>query len=73
MLFANLTKSPEWSNRVGGNFKKAVDSIAMRRPLIRQPDLPDLWRSGEGPDKAECFLCNACLPDTSGIFSLDSP
>jgi 2,4-dienoyl-CoA reductase-like NADH-dependent reductase (Old Yellow Enzyme family) len=41
---------------------KAADFIAMCRPFIRQPDLPDLWRSGEGPDKAECISCNACLP-----------
>ena len=41
---------------------KAVDFVSMSRPLIRQPDLPHLWRSGEGPDKAECISCNACLP-----------
>jgi len=41
---------------------KAADFIGMCRPLIRQPDLPNLWRSGEGPDKAECISCNACLP-----------
>ncbi len=41
---------------------KAVDFVSMSRPLIRQPDLPILWRSGEGPDKAECISCNACLP-----------
>ena len=40
---------------------KAVDFISMSRPFIRQPDLPDLWRCGEGPDKAECISCNACL------------
>jgi 2,4-dienoyl-CoA reductase-like NADH-dependent reductase (Old Yellow Enzyme family) len=41
---------------------KATDFVSMARPLIRQPNLPDLWRSGEGPDKAECISCNACLP-----------
>jgi 2,4-dienoyl-CoA reductase-like NADH-dependent reductase (Old Yellow Enzyme family) len=41
---------------------KAADFVSMSRPLIRQPDLPILWRSGEGPDKAECISCNACLP-----------
>jgi 2,4-dienoyl-CoA reductase-like NADH-dependent reductase (Old Yellow Enzyme family) len=41
---------------------KAVDFVSMCRPLIRQPDLPSLWRSGEGPDKAECISCNACMP-----------
>jgi 2,4-dienoyl-CoA reductase-like NADH-dependent reductase (Old Yellow Enzyme family) len=41
---------------------KAADFVSLSRPLIRQPDLPNLWRSGEGPDKAECISCNACLP-----------
>jgi 2,4-dienoyl-CoA reductase-like NADH-dependent reductase (Old Yellow Enzyme family) len=41
---------------------KGADFVSMSRPLIRQPDLPHLWRSGEGPDKAECISCNACLP-----------
>jgi 2,4-dienoyl-CoA reductase-like NADH-dependent reductase (Old Yellow Enzyme family) len=40
----------------------AVDFVSMSRPLIRQPDLPNLWFSGKGPDKAECVSCNACLP-----------
>jgi 2,4-dienoyl-CoA reductase-like NADH-dependent reductase (Old Yellow Enzyme family) len=41
---------------------KVVDFVSMCRPLIRQPNLPSLWRSGDGPDKAECISCNACLP-----------
>jgi len=41
---------------------KSADFVSMSRPLIRQPDLPFLWRSGEGPDKADCISCNACLP-----------
>jgi 2,4-dienoyl-CoA reductase-like NADH-dependent reductase (Old Yellow Enzyme family) len=41
---------------------KGTDFVSMCRPLIRQPDLPIIWRSGEGPDKAECISCNACLP-----------
>ena len=41
---------------------KGADFVSMSRPLIRQPDLPTLWRSGNGPDKAECISCNACLP-----------
>ena len=41
---------------------KGADFVSMSRPLIRQPDLPILWQSGEGPDKAECISCNACLP-----------
>ncbi len=41
---------------------KAADFVSISRPLVRQPNLPNLWRSGEGPDKAECISCNACLP-----------
>ena len=41
---------------------KIVDFVSLCRPLIRQPDLPNLWRSGEGPDKAECVSCNGCIP-----------
>jgi 2,4-dienoyl-CoA reductase-like NADH-dependent reductase (Old Yellow Enzyme family) len=40
----------------------AVDFISMSRPLVRQPDLPNLWFTEKGPDKAECVSCNACLP-----------
>ncbi|HUH67294.1 MAG TPA: NADH:flavin oxidoreductase [Syntrophales bacterium] len=40
----------------------AVDFAAMSRPLIRQPDLPNLWLLGQAPDKAQCISCNACLP-----------
>ena len=41
---------------------KEADFVSLCRPLIRQPDLPNLWRAGEGPDKAECISCNACIP-----------
>ena len=39
-----------------------ADFISMSRPLIRQPDLPNLWLSGSGQITAECISCNACLP-----------
>jgi 2,4-dienoyl-CoA reductase-like NADH-dependent reductase (Old Yellow Enzyme family) len=39
-----------------------VDFVAMARPLIRQPDLPNLWLSGDSKDSAECISCNACFP-----------
>ncbi len=44
---------------------QVADFVSLSRPLIRQPDLPNRWRSGEGPDKAECISCNACLPIAS--------
>lgn len=40
----------------------SADFISLSRPLIRQPDLPNLWFTGEGPDRAECISCNACIP-----------
>ena len=46
----------------------AADFVSLSRPLIRQPDLPNLWYTGKGPDKAECISCNACL--TMGAASL---
>ena len=39
-----------------------VDFISLARPLIRQPDLPNLWLSGDAQDSAECISCNACFP-----------
>jgi len=38
------------------------DFVSLSRPLIRQPDLPNLWFSGSGKNRAECISCNACLP-----------
>jgi 2,4-dienoyl-CoA reductase-like NADH-dependent reductase (Old Yellow Enzyme family) len=39
----------------------AADFISLSRPLIRQPDLPNLWQGGKGPGKAACISCNACI------------
>jgi 2,4-dienoyl-CoA reductase-like NADH-dependent reductase (Old Yellow Enzyme family) len=38
-----------------------VDFIALCRPLIREPDLPNRWRAGIGSRLAECVSCNSCL------------
>jgi len=38
-----------------------VDLIALCRPLLREPDLPQRWREGRGPRTATCISCNACL------------
>lgn len=38
-----------------------ADFIALCRPLIREPDLPDRWRSGIGKRLPECVSCNSCL------------
>ena len=37
-----------------------VDAVAMSRPLIRQPDLPRLWREGDA-SPAACLSCGQCL------------
>jgi len=38
-----------------------VDFIALCRPLIREPDLPNRWRAGIGSRLAECVSCNSCI------------
>jgi 2,4-dienoyl-CoA reductase-like NADH-dependent reductase (Old Yellow Enzyme family) len=37
-----------------------LDFIALSRPLIRQPDLPNLWQKGEH-QTAACISCNKCF------------
>ena len=38
-----------------------VDFIALCRPLIREPDLPNRWRAGTGKRLPECVSCNSCI------------
>jgi 2,4-dienoyl-CoA reductase-like NADH-dependent reductase (Old Yellow Enzyme family) len=38
-----------------------VDFIALCRPLIREPDLPNRWRVGIGRRLPECVSCNSCI------------
>jgi len=40
-----------------------VDFVALCRPLICEPDLPNRWRQGRGGSEAECIACNSCLYD----------
>jgi 2,4-dienoyl-CoA reductase-like NADH-dependent reductase (Old Yellow Enzyme family) len=40
-----------------------VDFIAMCRPLICEPGLPNRWLSGEGKSSAVCISCNSCIYD----------
>ncbi len=37
-----------------------IDFIAMSRPLIRQPDLPNLWANNNA-DACDCISCNKCF------------
>jgi 2,4-dienoyl-CoA reductase-like NADH-dependent reductase (Old Yellow Enzyme family) len=41
----------------------SVDFCAMSRPLIREPDLPNRWLSGDGGETALCISCNKCLQE----------
>jgi 2,4-dienoyl-CoA reductase-like NADH-dependent reductase (Old Yellow Enzyme family) len=43
--------------------KGKVDFIAMCRPLICEPELPNRWLSGKGKNSAECISCNSCIYD----------
>ncbi len=36
-----------------------ADYVALSRPLIREPDLIDRWKSG-GREKSKCVSCNGC-------------
>lgn len=38
-----------------------VDFIALCRPLIREPNLPNRWRAGIGRSLPECVSCNSCI------------
>ncbi|KAF0154364.1 MAG: NADH:flavin oxidoreductase/NADH oxidase [Syntrophaceae bacterium] len=48
---------------------ESADFVSLSRPLVRQPDLPHLWLSGKGADRAACISCSACL--TLGNESLN--
>ncbi|MFX0019196.1 MAG: hypothetical protein ACFFBT_02210 [Promethearchaeota archaeon] len=38
-----------------------VDFIAISRPLISEPDLPNRWLEGRGGNATECISCNSCI------------
>jgi 2,4-dienoyl-CoA reductase-like NADH-dependent reductase (Old Yellow Enzyme family) len=40
-----------------------VDLIALCRPLISEPDLPNRWLEGRGSSGTDCISCNSCLYD----------
>jgi 2,4-dienoyl-CoA reductase-like NADH-dependent reductase (Old Yellow Enzyme family) len=40
-----------------------VNFIALCRPLIREPDLPNRWLEGRGGKTAQCISCNSCIYD----------
>ena len=40
-----------------------ADFIAMCRPFISEPDLPQRWLAGQGSSGTDCISCNGCLYD----------
>lgn len=38
-----------------------TDFIALSRPLIREPGLPNRWLEGHGSPTTECISCNSCI------------
>lgn len=38
-----------------------VDFVALCRPLICEPDLPERWRKGQDDPTPACISCNACI------------
>ena len=39
----------------------SADFVALSRPLIREPDLPNRWLKGIGGLTADCISCNGCV------------
>ena len=37
-----------------------ADYVALCRPLIRQPDLPNLWKAGLNAE-TDCISCSSCF------------
>ena len=52
-----------------------VDFIALSRPLISEPDLPNRWLRGEGSSETDCISCNSCCwaIDKASGRSIGSP
>lgn len=41
--------------------QRKVEFIALSRPLIREPNLPNRWLEGRGGRTTECISCNSCI------------
>jgi 2,4-dienoyl-CoA reductase-like NADH-dependent reductase (Old Yellow Enzyme family) len=39
----------------------AVDLVALCRPLISEPDLPNRWLARRGSSTTDCISCNSCI------------
>jgi 2,4-dienoyl-CoA reductase-like NADH-dependent reductase (Old Yellow Enzyme family) len=41
--------------------QRKVDFVALCRPLISEPDLPNRWLAGRGSSGTDCISCNSCI------------
>jgi len=57
LLVGGIRSYDEAEELVSGNF---ADYISLCRPLIREPNLIDRWRSGD-TGRATCISCNLCF------------
>ena len=58
LILAGGIRSPESAqNIIDSGF---VDFVALARPLVREPDLPNRWSRGDRRP-AQCVSCNRCL------------
>ena len=50
--------------------KGKIEFLSLSRPLIREPDLPNRWRSGDNAP-AKCVSCNMCYrtPSHQCVFN----
>ncbi|MHA1294617.1 MAG: NADH:flavin oxidoreductase, partial [Promethearchaeota archaeon] len=60
ILVGGLYRFENIKNIVENN---SIDFCALSRPLIRQPNLPNLWKKGPLFQEAECTHCNLCTQD----------
>jgi 2,4-dienoyl-CoA reductase-like NADH-dependent reductase (Old Yellow Enzyme family) len=52
-------KSLEVVNEILSN--ETADFVALSRPFIREPDLPNKWLKGTGENSCKCISCNGCI------------
>jgi len=57
LILVGGIRTPETAERILET--GAADFISMARPLVREPDLPNKWRSGRRV-AAQCTSCNRC-------------
>jgi 2,4-dienoyl-CoA reductase-like NADH-dependent reductase (Old Yellow Enzyme family) len=50
-----------------------AEFIAMCRPLISEPDLPNRWLEGRGRSDTDCVSCNSCIFDLRSRVSKGEP